>query len=177
MSKSIAALVSTAGLAIMATTAQAQTVSYDYDRTADFSQLRTYAWVPGSNLRDELNHKRIVDAIDAQMAARGIVRVDQTEHPDMLIAYHAAFNTNLEINGFSSGPVGYRWGRSSARVEEVVMGTLAVVMLDADTRGLLWRGIATREVDVNANPEKRTKNINKAIDKLFKTYPPKNNES
>jgi hypothetical protein len=57
-------------------------------------------------------------------------------------------------------------------VEEVVVGRLAVVMIDAKTHTLLWRGIATRDVDANASPEKRDKNINKAAEKLFKKYPP-----
>jgi hypothetical protein len=46
------------------------------------------------------------------------------------------------------------------------------VMLSSETRDLLWRGIATRELDANASPEKRDKNINKAAEKLFRKYPP-----
>jgi hypothetical protein len=171
MRRLLSTLAGTAALALLASTAVAQSVSYDYDRTADFSRLKTYAWIDGTGLSDDLNHKRIVAAIDEQMMAKGFTRVGSAAHPDVLIAYHADFNKNLEINGFSTGPAAYRWGRS-ARVEEVVIGRLTVVMLSGDHRDLLWRGIATREVDPNADPDKRDKNINKAAEKLFKKYPP-----
>jgi hypothetical protein len=32
--------------------------------------------------------------------------------------------------------------------------------------------VATRDLDVKATPEQREKNINKAVEKLFKHYPP-----
>ena len=45
-------------------------------------------------------------------------------------------------------------------------------MIDANTKTIVWRGIVTKEIDVDATPQKREKNINKAADKLFKNYPP-----
>lgn len=44
------------GVALLGTMALAQRVSYDYDRAVDFARFRTYAWVRGTNLNDELNH-------------------------------------------------------------------------------------------------------------------------
>ena len=170
-------LVGTALLATLASTASAQDISYDYDKSADFSRFKTYAWVPGHNLPDELNNQRIVSAIDRQLAAKGLRRVDANASPDVLVAYHALFDKDVEIRGFSSGWAGYRFGAhrsGTARVEEVVVGTLAVDVIDARTRTIVWRGMATKDVDVKADPEKRDKNINKAAEKLFKHYPPKN---
>jgi hypothetical protein len=71
----IATLVSIAALALLSTSAAAQDISHDYDTDADFSRFKTYAWVQGTNLRDQLNHKRIVNAIDAQLAAEGLQKV------------------------------------------------------------------------------------------------------
>ena len=51
-----------AALAFLTTTAAAQEVSYDFDRSADFSTLKSYSWVRGTPLNDEFNHRRIVDA-------------------------------------------------------------------------------------------------------------------
>jgi hypothetical protein len=167
----LSTMVASAGLALLASTAAAQTVSYDYDRSADFSRLKTYAWIEGTGLKDDLNHKRIVAAIDGQMESKGFTKVEPSAHPDVLLAYHVDFNKDLEINGFTTGPAAYRWGRT-ARVEEIVMGRLTVVMLSGQDRDLLWRGIAVKELDDNASPEKRDKNINKAAEKLFKKYPP-----
>jgi len=126
-------------------------------------------------LNDELNHKRIVNAVDAQLAAKGFTKVEPGANPDVLVAYHATFNKNLQINGFSSGWGSYRFGGNrsgTARVDELLIGTLVVDMVDAKTKTIVWRGTATKEVDVKASPEKREKNINKAAEKLFKNYPP-----
>jgi Domain of unknown function (DUF4136) len=170
----IATLIGTAGLAL-ATTAFAQDISYDYDKGTDFSRIKTYAWVRWTNLGDELNHKRIVDAIEAQLAAKGLVKVEASANPDVMVAYHTSFSRDLEINGSATGWAGYRFGpvrSGSARVEQVVVGTLYVDIVNAKTNTIVWRGIATKDLDVNASPEKRDKNITKAAEKLFKKYPP-----
>jgi hypothetical protein len=171
----IATLVS-AGLALLGTTAFAQTVTYDYDKAADFAGFKTYVWVRGTPLNDEINHKRIVDAIDAQLTSKGLAKVEASADPHVLVAYHATFDRDLQISGFSSGWGGYRLGPNrsgSARVDKILTGTLAVDLMDAKTRDIVWRGMASKEVDVKASPEKREKNINKAAEKLFKNYPPK----
>ena len=93
----------------------------------------------------------------------------------MLVAYHASFDKDLQINGFSSGWGGYRFGGSRmgrARVEEILTGTLAVDIVDAHTRTIVWRGVASKEVDGKASPEKRERNINRAAEKIFSNYPP-----
>jgi hypothetical protein len=164
-----------AGL-VAATAASAQSVSYDFDKSADFSKLRTYAWTAGTEIKDELNHKRIVAAVDAELAARGMVKVEADAGPDVLVAYHASFDRDLQISGFSSGFGPYRFGPArsgSARVEEILVGTLVVDVIDAKAHTIVWRGTATKEVDVKASPEKRDKNIKKGAEKLFKSFPPR----
>ena len=155
--------------------APAQEISYDYDQSADFNAFRTYAWVRGTELDDELNHKRIVDALDAGLAAEGLSKVEATADPDLLVAYHARFGRDLEIQGFSSGWGPYRFGANrygSARVDEILVGTLVVDMVDAETNDIVWRGTATKEIDTDASPEKREKNIRRAVEKILDKYPP-----
>jgi hypothetical protein len=166
----IATLIGTMGLALLGGTASAQDVTYDYDKGTDFSGVRTYAWVGGTNLNDELNHERVVGAVDAQLAARGLTEVDSSESPDVLVVYRVGFEHDLAVNGSGYHYRG-RGGPSSARVERVVTGTLAVGMIDAKTHQVVWRATASRDVDADASPEKREKNINKAVEKMFKHYP------
>jgi len=75
----IATFVTTVTLAALGTIAFAQSVTYDFDRSADFSKLRTYAWVRGTALRDELNHQRIQRAIDAQLTMKGLAKVETAD--------------------------------------------------------------------------------------------------
>jgi hypothetical protein len=164
-----------AALALMGALAFAQNVTYDFDKGADFSRFKTYSWIKGTILSDELNHKRVVNAIDTQLAGKGLRKIDSNVDSDVLVAYHATFDKDVQITGFSSGFGPYRFGGTrtgTARAEEILVGTLAVDVVDAKSKMIVWRGIATKEVDVKASPDKREKNINRAAEKIFKNYPP-----
>lgn len=156
--------------------AYAQTVSFDFDRAANFGAYKTYAWVPGTNVPDPLVHQRLVRAVDAQLTRKGMTQVHGTIRPDVLIAYHASFDQDLQITGFGSGWGGYRFAGTrsgSARAEHILVGTMIVDIVDSRTNTIVWRGSATKDIDVNAKPDKRDKNIDKTAEKLFEHYPPK----
>jgi hypothetical protein len=163
-------------LVLASTITFAQNVTVDFDRTVDFSKLRTYSWVRGTPISDPLNDKRIVGAVDTQLSLKGLSKVEQSTSPDLFVAYHATFDRDLQINGFSSGWGGYRFGGTrtgTARAEEILVGTLVIDVVDAKGKTIVWRGMATQDIDVKASAEKRDKNINKTAEKLFKNYPPK----
>jgi hypothetical protein len=163
-----------AALLLSSSAAVGQDVTYDFDKSADFGSVKTYVWVRGTPLADEINHQRVVDAIEAQLGAKGLQPARIGEQPDVFIAYHAAFARDLEVHAMSNGWGGYRFASrtGSARVEEVLIGTLVVDVIHAERKTTLWRGIASREIDMKATPDKREKNITKATEKLFKHYPP-----
>jgi len=163
-------------LVLTASGASAQQVTYDFDKSADFSSFKTYAWVTaGLELPDGFNHQRVVSAVEAQLAARGLSAAAPGTSPDVLVAYHAAFDSDVRVTGMSHGFGPYAFGASrvgSARTEEILTGTLVVDIVDADTRTIVWRGIASKEIDVDADPQKRERNINRVAERLFKNYPP-----
>ncbi len=166
-----------AALTLLTLRAAAQEVTYDFDRNTDFGGIRTYAWIKGETLDDPFNHQRIVSAVDSQLAAKGLRQVGLDQHPDAYVAYHAIFRTEVQVSGASSAWGATRVGASrsgTARTEEVVRGTLVIDLLNPATRALLWRGIASREVDLMANPDTREKNITRTVGRLLKNYPPKN---
>jgi hypothetical protein len=45
-------------------------------------------------------------------------------------------------------------------------------MYDPKSKQLVWRGVASKTLDPKAKPEKKQKNITKAVTKLLKKYPP-----
>jgi hypothetical protein len=171
----IATFAATLGLAVLGTIALAQSVSYDYDRAANFSSYKTYAWTRGTELTDELNHARVVRAVDSRLVAKGFTRVEPSANPDVLVAYHASFEKNLEIFGSTHGlgPFGLGGDRlGSARVHVVLVGTLVVDIADARTRAIVWRSLASSDITPTDKPESRDKKIAKATEKMFKNYPP-----
>jgi hypothetical protein len=44
---------------------------------------------------------------------------------------------------------------------------------DLKKNELVWRGMGVKEVDTQAKAEKRDKNIQQAVQKILKGYPPK----
>jgi hypothetical protein len=161
--------------------ALAQKVTYDFDKTAPLGSYKTYSMKDGTPAADPLMHKRIVAAIEAQLAAKGFRRDDAA--PDVFIVYHVAMDKEKDISGYSSAPMygGYGWGwgggwgttTTDVRVRDITIGTLAVDMVDANKKQVVWRGLGTKELDASAKAEKRDNNVNKAVEKIFKNYPPK----
>jgi Domain of unknown function (DUF4136) len=162
----------------------AQKVSYDFDKSANFAAFKTYAHKDGTKVGQPLIDERIVAAIDTQLAAKGFTKSEA--NPDVFVVYHMAFDKEKDISTFSSGygggygPYGWGWGgggwaggTSTTQVRDILIGTLVVDIADAKKGQLAWRGMATKEVNTQANPEKRDKSINKAMEKIFKKYPPK----
>jgi hypothetical protein len=167
------AMFTTCVLTLLAPVALAQSVTYDYDRSASFSTYRTYAWTRGTELTDDLNHARVVRAIDAALVAKGLASVEPSAKPDVLVAYHASFEKNLEISGSTHGwgPVGVRDGWGSARVQPLLVGTLIVDISDARTGAIVWRSLASSDIRPADKPENREQKITKATEKMFKNYP------
>jgi hypothetical protein len=169
------------GLAVLPASASAQKTTYDFDKTAPFATFRTYAMKTGTPTGKELIDKRLVAAIETQLAAKGFVRNENA--PDVFVVFHVAFDEQQDISSYSTGPMygGYGWGwgggwgstTTYVRVREILVGTLAVDIIDARKQEIAWRGLGTKEIDTNAKPEKRDSNINKAVEKIFKNYPPK----
>jgi hypothetical protein len=58
------------------------------------------------------------------------------------------------------------------RTEQILTGTLVVDVIDARTGNIVWRATASKQVDTNADPAKRDRNIRRAAERLFKNYPP-----
>lgn len=161
--------------------ASAQKTTYDFDKSAPFATFRTYSLQEGTPTKNPLIDKRIIAAIETELAAKGLVRNDIA--PDVMVLFHVAFDEQKDISTFSSGPMyggyGYGWGggwgatATDVRVREILVGTLAIDLVDAKRKEMVWRGLGTKEINTTAKPEKRDENISKAVAKIFKNYPPK----
>jgi Domain of unknown function (DUF4136) len=154
------------GFCLLPLTAFAQKVAVDYDKGVDFSTYSTYAWGAGRSAANPLVDRRIVDAVDRQLAAKGWRRSDRD--PQAIVVYRSGVDIQRQLNGWSSGP---RWnGMGTVRVEETKIGQVLVDIYDAATQRLLWRGTASDTI--SDKPEKNEKRINDAAAKLFRQFPP-----
>jgi hypothetical protein len=100
----------------------------------------------------------------------------------LYIGYQIAIGQEKQINAYNmgGGPWGYgaRWGggMSTATTSTINIGQLVIDMYDPSMKQMVWRGKGTKEIDPKASPEKRTKNLNKGVEKMLKNYPPKANK-
>ena len=163
-----------------------QDVRYNFDKNADFSKFKTYKWVTLKDAAkvDDLTERQIKEALDAELAQKGLSEVDG-DQADLFIGYQAAIGTEKQFTSFNTdwgyGPGWYRggWygypggGMNTGQTSTIYVGQLAVDMYDVANHDLVWRGVASKTLDTKAKPEKRQKNLNKAVAKLMKSYPPK----
>ena len=170
-------LIAGLAIALFPVVALAQKTTYDYDRSAVFSMFKTYVIRDdGTKVGQPLVDNRIVAAIDSELRKRGLTPATGT--PDLAVVYHVAFDKQKDITAWSTGmgPYGYRWGggwgTTDIRVNEILVGSLVIDMADAKKNEVVWRGVGTKEVDVNAKPDKRDKNIQQAVQKIMKNFPP-----
>src|SRR5262250_447780 len=90
----------------------AQDVRYNFDKSADFSKFKTYKWVPikGAATVSDLVDKQIKEAVDAELATKGLSRVEG-ENADLYIGYQPAVNQEKQFNSYSTGwGYGPGWG-------------------------------------------------------------------
>jgi Domain of unknown function (DUF4136) len=162
----------------------AQDIRYDFDKGKDFSKYKTYEWVPikGADEPDELTAKQITGAIDAELASKGLTKTD-SDNADLYIGYQTAIGTEKQFTSYNTGwgygpGWGGRWygaggmGTTYGSTSTVYVGQLDLSMYDSAQKELVWRGVASKTLDPKAKPEKKQKNITKAVQKLLKKYPP-----
>ncbi len=168
-------------LSLVPAAAHARTkVFVDYDRTADLSKYRTFAWADppnGRNMSEDhpLLHQRVVNHITGKLRDGGLLIYP--DDPDLYVTYYTStteqFRIDVMSNGYAYGP-GWTWGgywgytpgavAVGSAVSSFEKGTLVIDIWDARTKQLVWRGIMKGIVP--ENPDKVSKMIDKGIDKI-----------
>ena len=160
-------------ITVMANAAFAQTVTTDYNKSANFAPYKTFMWIKEPKTTNPLMRQRVIDDVNAALASRGLQLV--TSNADLGIAAHAATKQERTLDTFYNGfGGGWRWGgglgSATTRVTTYQVGTLVVDVFDARTKEALWRGTSSKTL--SGNPQKNADNLNKAVVKMFKNFPP-----
>jgi hypothetical protein len=161
-------------------------VKTDYDKTVDFSKLKTYTfkgWEKNSDQQlNDLDKKRLTDAFTAELTSRGLTQ--DNNNPDLGITLYIVVENKTSTTAYTTfnGGMGYgvgRWGwgmgagmgsaTTSYSEDDYQVGTLVIDFYDESTKKLAWQG--TIQSDVKSNPQKREKSIPKNVAKLMKKYP------
>jgi hypothetical protein len=166
-----AAVIAAAVLA--SSTASAQQVTRDWDKTYDFSRVKTFSIRMGTGWGNPLSEERVITDVADALVERGWQRGTEGS-TDALVVLHGATETKRNLNTFYDTWGGWGWsaapGMSTTTVSEYRVGTLVVDVFDAKTQKLAFRGSATDEL--SKDPKKNEKKSDKAAQKLFKEFPP-----
>lgn len=160
-------------------------VRVQLDRSADFSQYRTFAFVsPLGTDRDgyqSIVSQNLKAATQRELEARGL-RLD-TNAPQLLINFNASLDDKLRVTSvpsasFGMGYYGYRYGMYSAWpmyydstiVHQYQQGTLNIDVVDAARKQLVWEGVVTKSVSQH-DMDNMEAAINAAVAAAFAKYP------
>jgi len=162
-------------VALMAcSAARAQDVTTNSMPGTDFTKYHMYKWITieGAKQPNQIVDTQIKTAIDTQLAAKGLTKTDG-DKADLYIGYQPSIDQERQWNAYSTG--GLRWGggMGNATSSKISVGTLVLDMYDPATKELVWTGRVSKTLDPNANQEKKQKNLDKAMQKLLKNFPPK----
>ncbi len=132
--------------------------------------------VRSTGSEDPLIDQDIRRAVDEQLAQKGLTKVEK--NADLQVIYHAAIHQEKNLSIWGRGGSGW-WGVDDSvqgQTSTISVGTLVVDLYDPARKQLIWRGDATKTIDLKKDPDKNYKNLQKAMAKLFRNYPPAPNK-
>jgi hypothetical protein len=167
-------------------------VSSEYEKSVDFSSLKTYSWTPpktkgqgSSSARFQFLDAQVRAAVERELAAKGY---EKRSHgtPDFFIRYYAWAQTHSDSNELSQwsrwqyprGPVdeGLRLESADERaplVSDYDEGTLLLIVTDGASQRSIWRGTAKARLIPSESQEKQKRQIDEAVTRILAKFPPR----
>lgn len=157
--------------------ASAQKVSVGADPGVDLTKFKTYGWSRIASANPVAN-EIVVTAVDAQLAAKGLRRVDKD--PELTVVVFGSSMSDIHVSNPSWSPslnsiaTGVAVGSQSWIVSR---GTLVIDLLETKNNNSVWRGTATGTLDRGPTGDKvkdakaLEKPIKNAVKKMFKQFP------
>jgi predicted heme/steroid binding protein len=184
---SLIVMAAAATLLLWSASAIAQDVKYNFMPGTDFSKYKTYKWVriPKAEYPNQILDEQIMRSIDAQLTLKGLSKTED-DNPDLYVAYQAAVKQEQQWNSYSNdmgGGWGYgRWGgyggygggmsTTTTTSSTINIGTINLDIYDVASKNQIWRGAASKTLGSGKDPKKVQKNLDKAMAKMVKNYPP-----
>jgi len=155
----------------------------DFDKSADFSRYRTFAFVErlGTDVAgySTLTTQRIRAAVERELTARGYTP-SAVGNADLLVNFQGNIKEKERVTELPlpMGYYGYRAGvyapwagyPATVDVERYSEGTLNIDLVDRNRRQMVWEGVAVARVteSMREAPEQA---IDKAVTEIFAKYP------
>jgi len=165
---------------ILATFASAQKIHYYTAPGTSFGNYKTYRWerADKATYPDPGTDQMFTKAIDAELAKRGFTRTD-AETADLVATYQIAIVQDMEWSaghsripwqGMVSANVGLQGGPVGG-TNLIQKGFFILDFYDVKRNQQVWQAQATKTLDDTMDMNKRDRNIQKAMGKVFKGFP------
>ncbi|MCR8669047.1 DUF4136 domain-containing protein [Aestuariibaculum sp. M13] len=161
-------------------------VATDYDKNANFTTYKTFAFYKTGIDKAEINDldkRRILRAIEAELLAKGFTK---SENPDLLVSLFTKSNQRVDVYnnawgygawgwggwgpyGAGFGP-GWGWGWNQPTATTSTEGVLFIDLIDANKKELVWQGMGTGYL--TQNMEKKEALIKEFVAEILAEYPP-----
>jgi len=163
------------------------TVNTDWNSSIDFSQYKTFAWLPDTVDKDidSFAQDRLTNAITAELVKHGLTKV--TADPQLYVTFRAKRSSSTQYTTVSTGyGYGAGWGGwgyyggygygggmgvSTTSEQQIPQGNLIVVLVDPKLNQMVWRSNA--KADLADDQEGRAQQLKSAMEQMFSQFPPK----
>jgi len=165
-------------------------VTYDYDKSFDFNEVKTfeyYGWAAESDkILNQLEKQRIEATFGEELRKRGMEYVESGGDVIVVLfvmtqekTQYNATTTGMGYGGYYGYGPGWGWGpgygvgMTTTTVSEYnyTVGTLVIDMFDPKNEQLVFESIGTGTVD--DNPQSREKKLPGKIAQIMTPYPVK----
>ena len=173
-----AALLIPAALCLLAPAAApaAKESGIRFDPQADFGSYETYDWAEGGHKPEGSPmavggaiDTKVRNAIDRELRTRGYEPAID-EEPDFLISFDGAMETVTDFEGLRQEITGGVTWVMEGGINSYRRGTLMISIDEAGSGKAVWSAWTTEKVKDPKNPDKQ---IDKAVRKLLKKFPPR----
>ncbi len=170
---------------VISTIASAQKIKVGYDKSADFSQFRSYSWAqPETPPARPFLYANIVGAVDEELKAKGLINIPK--NADLILV--PAGGMEFGLNTAAATPVAPTFGGTVPTIDATMWtgaggpsnlmapyvpeGTLMLSFVDRTANKVVWTGTVAEKLDVE-HKTKSLERVYKAISKLLKEFPPR----
>lgn len=163
--------------AVALTSCSTVRVTTDYDREVSFDKYNTFAFYkPGVDEAQisDLDKKRILRAIDAELTAKGFTK---SSSPNLLVSIFTKERERVDVYNNVGWGWGWGWnpwwgGVGGASVARSTEGSLYIDLIDANSKELIWQGIGSARLITSSNIDKKEERIREIVQEIMMNYPP-----
>ncbi len=162
-------------LGLIIASCSTQTVSVDYDRSHDFSQLKDFHYEFAENSMSELDINRLQNAINQELGTKGMTfnpnaSIKIKIVPEEFISENRDSQVGIGVGGGNRG-----FGTSvgmSIPINSEKLNQRYLISIFNEAGQMVWDGRLEIQMSANAGPSTIDSNVQKGVQKLFKKYPP-----